>query len=438
MSPPTAPAELESYLEQLPGARILLDMRYRILAANRAYRAAYSGGEDVVGRHCFEVSHGYSRPCDESGESCPRRNALASGHMEKALHVHRTPRGDEHVLAELTPVRNRAGRISLFVESMESVGAAQFAAATDALVGRTKRFGHMLELVSRAAPTDTPVLLLGETGTGKELLARRVHESSARAKAPFVAVDCSGLTETLFESELFGHEKGSFTGAIVRKAGLVEAAMGGTLFLDEVGDIPLGLQVKLLRLLETGSFRRVGGVEPLHADFRLIAATHRDLGRMVREERFRSDLFYRISAFPVELPPLRERRDDIPLLARSLLARLFGNGAPNLAPETLRLLQAYDFPGNVRELRNILQRARLLADGNTIEPNHLPDELRAARHEHGVMPDDPLWSAEAQAIEAALVAHGGNRRQLAAALGISERTLYRKLSRIERSPRRPR
>ena len=190
-------------------------------------------------------------------------------------------------------------------------------------------------------------------------------------------MDCSGFAETLFESELFGHERGSFTGALARKAGLVEAAAGGTLFLDEVGDITLGLQVKLLRLLETGAFRRVGGVEPLHADFRLIAATHRDLGRLVREERFRSDLYFRIAAFPVTLPPLRARPSDIGLLAESLLERIAEGRPRTLSAEALARLQRHDFPGNIRELRNILERANLLADGEIIGCEHLPGDMQA-------------------------------------------------------------
>jgi DNA-binding NtrC family response regulator len=285
----------------------------------------------------------------------------------------------------------------------------------------------------RVAPTDTSVLLLGETGTGKEMVARLIHESSPRVTAPFVAVDCSGLTETLFESELFGHEKGAFTGATQRKTGLVEAASGGTLFLDEVGDIPLAQQVKLLRLIESSSYRRVGGVTPLLADFRLVAATHRDLKQMVREGRFRSDLYYRLSAYPVPVPTLRERREDILLLAESLLARVRPGRSYVLSPAARRALEAYDFPGNVRELRNVVERASLLADSEQIEPGHLPDEVVAALEQRAAStkPADAapvLRTAEREALARALAEHRGNRRELAQALGLSERTLYRKLA----------
>ncbi|NJD30382.1 MAG: AAA family ATPase [Gammaproteobacteria bacterium] len=417
------PSELESFLEALPEPRIVIDSAYRIVAANRAYRESYTGGVAPTGRRCHEVSHGFDRPCDEAGESCPLRAARASGAVERVLHVHRTPRGDEHVEVELVPVRGASRRADLFVERMQALPSSSLADTGDGLVGRSPAFARMLALVSRVAPTDTSVLLLGETGTGKEMVARAIHEASPRAKAPFVAVDCSGLAETLFESELFGHERGAFTGALARKTGLVEAAAGGTLFLDEVGDIPLGLQVKLLRLLETGAFRRVGGIEPLHADFRLIAATHRNLVDLVRAERFRSDLYFRIAAFPVHLPPLRERRADIAPLAQTLLARLPPGHGRRLSADALERLEHHDFPGNVRELRNILERASLLADGEVIGCEHLPDGLcTAGRRDASVFED-----AERRALANALRAHAGSRRQLAAALGISERTLYRKL-----------
>ena len=417
------PPEVEALLEDLPEPRVVIGDDYRILTANAAYRAAYSRGEEVVGRRCHEVSHGYDRPCDESGESCPLRRARTSGHVERVLHIHRTPRGDEHVRVELTPIRRGAAHTRLFVEKMQDLPTAHASSSGDGLVGRAPAFTSMLALVARVAPTDTSVLLLGETGTGKEMVARAVHEASPRVGAPFVAVDCSGLAETLVESELFGHERGAFTGALARKTGLVEAAAGGTLFLDEVGDIPLGLQVKLLRLLETGTFRRVGGIEPLHADFRLIAATHRDLGRLVREERFRSDLYFRIAAFPVTLPPLRERRTDIGLLAESLLSRISPGSTRGLSPAALERLQRHDFPGNVRELRNILERANLLADGEVIDHEHLPANLAVTSDRGGSM----LEHAERHALSTALATHSGSRRELAKALGISERTLYRKL-----------
>jgi DNA-binding NtrC family response regulator len=244
-------------------------------------------------------------------------------------------------------------------------------------------------------------------------------------------VDCSGLTETLFESELFGHEKGSFTGATHRKKGLVEAAQGGTLFLDEVGDIPLALQVKLLRLIESGTYRLVGSPEQHHADFRLICATHQDLAAKVRQGGFRADLYYRIATFPVHVPALRERAGDVPLLVESMLKRIDPNRALRVSPQALSALSGYPFPGNVRELLNILERAALLADGEVIELEHLSAEI-ASRPADGrpVGADEAVSTLAAQErryLAWALRHHGGDNRSLAEALGVSERTLYRKL-----------
>ncbi len=422
--------ELISFLETHPDPQIVMGADYRILAANAAYRRVYAGGRNVVGQSCYAVSHGYNRPCDECGESCPLAASRANGEPHRVLHLHHTPRGEEHVDVELTPIVGASGAIEYFVERMLTVREASSFPAESGMVGKSPAFNRMLELVRRVAPSGTAALLLGESGTGKELVAQAIHQQSRREHGPFVVVECSGLTETLFESELFGYEKGAFTGANQRKIGLVESASGGTLFLDEVGDIPLGLQVKLLRLLETGTFRRVGGVETLRADFRLIAATHRDLKAMVERGSFRRDLYYRLSVFPIHLPALRERRGDIGLLAETLLARLAPGRAYTLSEAARARLQAYDYPGNIRELRNIIERAMLMADGDTLLEEHLPPELKS--DEAAGMPgvDDivPLETAELRYLQWALAHHGGDRKSLAARLGISERTLYRKLA----------
>ena len=426
-----APAhELISFLETHPDAQIVMGADYRILAANAAYRRIYGGGREVVGQTCYTVSHGYSRPCDECGESCPLAASRASGEPHRVLHLHHTPRGEEHVDVELTPVRGVSGEVDYFVERMTRVREASSLPAESGLVGKSPAFNRMLELVRRVAPSSTSALLLGESGTGKELVAQAIHQQSGREQGPFVVVECSGLTETLFESELFGYEKGAFTGANQRKIGLVESASGGTLFLDEVGDIPLSLQVKLLRLLETGTFRRVGGVETLRADFRLIAATHRDLKAMVERGSFRRDLYYRLSVFPIHLPALRERREDIALLANTLLTRLAPGRAYTLSEAARARLQAYDYPGNIRELRNIIERAMLMADGDTLLAEHLPPELarEAAAGMPGVDVIVPLETAELRYLQWALAHYGGDRKSLAERLGISERTLYRKLA----------
>lgn len=431
-----APAELISYLETLPEPHILCDRGYRILAANKAYRRDYGEGRTVVGKTCYAVSHHYDAPCDEAGETCPLKQSLASGQRERVLHLHHTPEGEAYVNIELAPVHGADGAIAYFIEKMEPLGASHGHDHT--LVGRAPAFRRMLELMSRVAPSDATVMLQGESGTGKELVAKAIHESSRRAERPFVAVDCSGLTETLFESELFGHEKGAFTGAAMRRIGLVEAASGGTLFLDELGDIPLGMQVKLLRLLETGTFRRVGASEFLKADVRLISATHRNLRTMVADGRFRQDLYYRLNTFPIALPALRERLSDLPLLAEALLARVASGRELRLSGAALACLMSYDYPGNVRELRNVLERATLLCDGDTIEPDDLPAEVLSGNSD-GV--DGPsvatratatLAELEDAALKRRLAEHRGNRKSLAAELGISERTLYRKLQSLRK------
>lgn len=418
-------SELLSYLNTQPEPRVVINKDYTIIAANTAYIAEYGHLASLVQRHCYEVSHHFNRPCDEVGESCPLKLSARTGLPQRVLHLHQTPRGEEHVDVELIPIHDTDGEIIYFVEMMMHATGIKHAS----LVGRSASFNSMLGLVGRVAKSEAAVLLLGESGTGKELVAQAVHHTSMRANKPFVVVDCSGVTETLFESELFGYEKGAFTGATRRKPGLVESASGGTLFLDEIGDIPLSLQVKLLRLLETGTFRRVGGVDPLRADFRLVSATHRNLKKMVEAETFRRDLYYRISTFPIHLPALHERRCDIPLLVDALLARICPQRKLKLHPEALTQLVACDFPGNIRELRNMLERASLMSDGDTILSEHLDPECAGRLPEKIAIWDEivPLEEAEQRYLQWALAQHAGNREALAEKLGISARTLYRKL-----------
>ncbi len=423
-APPSG--ELLALLESLPEPRILVDPDYRILSANAAYKHTFGNPSEIIGRTCYEISHHYDKPCDQCGESCPRQTAMKTRQPNRVLHLHHTPRGQEYVDVELVPIHDAAGRLVYFVETMRFLHETGQQPGALGMVGRSPAFTRMLDLINRVAPAMTPVLLLGESGTGKELAAQAVHALSPRREHPFVPVDCSGMTESLFESELFGYEKGAFTGAGQRKTGLVEAAAGGTLFLDELGDIPLHLQVKLLRLLETGSYRRVGGVDILRADFRLVCATHRELTAMVEAGSFRRDLYYRLATFPIHLPALRERREDLPLLVEHLLARLAPERPLRLDSASQTRLLHYAFPGNVRELRNLLERAMLMADGDVLSPD-LPDMTAPA----GMVNRDELISlaeVERRYVRAALDRLGGDRKALARQLGISERTLYRKLA----------
>ena len=436
--------ELLSYLESLPEPHIVLDLQYRVIAANAAYRGQFSPRASVIGRTCYEVSHRFNVPCDQAGESCPLARARDSGQRERVLHLHHTPQGESYINIELAPLLDANGVQAYFVEKMEPLRIAQSRPVVKGLVGRATVFQRMLDLVARVGPSRANVLLLGESGTGKELVAQAVHDASPRATNPLVVVDCASLPENLFESELFGHERGAFTGANTSKPGLVEAASGGTLFLDEVGDIPLAMQVKLLRLLESGTYRRVGSTEVRRTDVRIVSATHRNLKAMVADGRFREDLYYRLSTFPIALPALRERADDIPLLAVALLERVAPQRRFSLSVQTLELLKHHPFPGNVRELRNVLERAALLADGDTIDPVHVQWALDSGTtlaqtpgagtplpEVHALDATPSLRSVERAALQAQLKAHRGSRAELAQKLGISERSLYRKLREMD-------
>ncbi|MBC3345187.1 MULTISPECIES: sigma-54-dependent Fis family transcriptional regulator [Pseudomonas] len=422
--PPDQVQSLVSFLEHEPHPMIVLDPDYNILAANTAYRRQFgSADKPFIGHKCYRVSHHYDVPCDQAGENCPMKKAREMRGPDRVLHIHHTPRGPEHVDVELRPILNDHGDITAYVERLTLVRSASARPSNEGLVGSSPAFNRALSELQRVAPSMLPVLLLGESGTGKELFARAVHETSERANGPFVVVDCSGLTETLFESELFGHEKGAFTGATLRKQGLVETAQGGTLFLDEIGDVPLAMQVKLLRLIESGTYRRVGGVESLHANFRLVAATHKPLEQMMAKGEFRQDLYYRISVFPIHLPPLRHRVEDIALLVNSLLQRS-GTSKRRLTidAEALMQLQRYCWPGNIRELRNVLERASLFADDGVIHSVHLPQPADAMVQRLAA----PAVS-DGQSLAHSLAAFKGTRSELARHLGISERTLYRRL-----------
>ncbi|MGB2986453.1 MAG: sigma 54-interacting transcriptional regulator [Phycisphaerae bacterium] len=294
------------------------------------------------------------------------------------------------------------------------------------IIGSSEPVKQMLKLADRVAPTNATVLLVGDTGTGKEVLAKYIHNASRRANNAFVAVNCAALPETLLESELFGHEKGAFTGAISQHIGRFELADNGTLFLDEIGDISASTQVKLLRLLQERAFTRVGGTRTISCDVRIVTATNQDLKKAIADGRFREDLYYRLNVFPVTLPSLRERREDIPVLvdhfARLAGAEL-GVEPRSVSPEAVRFLTAYDWPGNIRELANVIERAVLLCDGPELLPMHLPPEMvvgpepKAAPAQHG------LLASERAMIVKALQENHWNQSKAARALGISRDNL---------------
>lgn len=303
------------------------------------------------------------------------------------------------------------------------------------VVGKSRKMQELIELVSQVAPTDCNVLIFGETGTGKELIARAIHFQSNRAEARFLAFNCGAFSEELLANELFGHEKDAFTGATSTKVGLLEAASGGTVFLDEIGDMPLSMQVKLLRVIEEKSLLRVGGTQPIAVDIRIVAATNKDLTREVEAGRFRKDLFYRLNVVSLPLPHLAERRDDIPLLAHHFLRRYAAAQAkaiPDISEEAMEILGNYEYPGNIRELENIIERAVALCNGPVILAAHLPQEITKLCFKVYRQPGHHLPTLEENELEYVrwvLKQVNGSKTRAAEILGIDRVSLWRKLNR---------
>ncbi len=436
---PVIAPSCEQLIDVIPNPFVVIDRNYKIVAANRAYQRQYGvGPQGVVGRTCHQVSHHSDVPCSQHGEHCPLEEVFRSGQPVQVMHIHYDQHNrEEHVQLQASPIRGEDGEVLYMGEFMQVVKSHDDDVAL--LVGNSPQFLRMTSLLQRVAPTRTIVLLEGESGTGKERVAEYIHHFSERRAKPFVVVDCGTLGEQLIESELFGYEKGAFTGASVRKPGLFERADGGTLLIDEIGELPLVLQTKLLRVLESGCIRRIGGTEYKQVDVRVIAATNRDLRARVVEKEFREDLYYRLSAFPVKLPSLRERKDDIPLLAEHLLGQM-PDGEANLplSPAVIEALLSHDYPGNIRELRNVLERAHVLACGGALTTDHIVIEPAMRSHSPGMPGTAPQVRAsrrrgvppEAE-IQQALDACGGHRARAAIRLGVSERTLYRYLRSLD-------
>jgi DNA-binding NtrC family response regulator len=326
---------------------------------------------------------------------------------------------------EVRRLRRENVRLRQYVERL------QYESPRYQMIGSGPAMQRVVLLIEKVAPTDATVLIRGETGTGKELVARALHHNSTRLARSLVTVNCAGLQETLLESELFGHEKGAFTGAIQSKPGLIEVAEGGTLFIDEVAEMAPGLQAKLLRVLEDGHYRRVGGTKESLANVRVIAATNRSLEEEQKAGRFREDLFYRLNVVSIDLPPLRERREDIPALVEHVLTtRQLGRVGCKVAADALQALVNYDWPGNIRELANVLERAQILAEDHLITLDDLPDTLHGAALGGAALSSEPLNLAamEARTVQTALQQTRGNKVQAAKLLGISRRALYRLLA----------
>lgn len=439
--------ELDSLVDCQQSPFLVIDKDFKIVSVNRAFEEAYDTTRDqVIGRRCYEVSHGHSTPCYEMGEDCPHMRVFKGEALcpHSCLHVHHDSRGRLHQVRLVAyPLRSSDGQL-LMGEAVHELSVLDADDAGPHMVGQSPAFLEAVERLHLAAKSDVPVLLTGETGTGKELAANFVHRHSARAKQPFFTLDCTVLAEGLFESEVFGSERGAFTGSVRERKGLFELSDGGTLFLDEIGELSLPMQSKLLRVLETGQFRRVGGRQMLHADARVVCATNRRLEERMRRGEFREDLYYRITGLSIHLPSLRERLSDIAELAASLLQRNNqSKGRPyRLTDAAIDLLQRYDYPGNVRELRNILYAATTHSPNGRVDVSQVVKALAMARSRPAMESETErptevasapaggtLNDVEAQHIRRLLKEYHGNRRKVAAALGVSERTLYRKLKR---------
>ncbi len=438
--------DLQSIVDTHEKPFLIIDAESKIVAANAAFLSAYQTSlSEVLGQNCYQVTHGSDRPCYESGEECPLQRVMETGRPHSCLHIHEHEDKGHHVhqvRVKGFPLRLADGNLYLG-EVMEEIAVQAEDKHDDCMTGRSPGFLSVLESMQKGAKSDAPILLQGETGTGKELAAKFIHEHSLRSEGPMMTLDCTVLTRELVESELFGHEKGAFTGSVGDRHGLFKLADGGSLFLDEIGELPAELQTKLLRVLESGEFRRVGGSSLIRSDVRIICATNRDLKQEVERGRFRQDLYYRLAILTVRIPALRERSEDIPALVEVLLKRIQRPGQPllKISPEAMRLLQAYPFPGNIRELRNILQAAASQVSGPVIEASlvarliGLPKPSGAGElpEPSAGMPVDSGTSS-LQEVERAHLGRlvdqfGDNRTAIAEALGVSVRTVYRKLNR---------
>ena len=426
----------EAILESISDGVFTVDRQWRITSFNRAAEQITGiARHDALGRPCSEVFR--SSMCENS---CALRQTLDTGKpvINQSGYIidldgRRIPvsvstavlRNGDEIIGGAETFRDLSEVEALRQELSGRCGIGD-------LISHSPAMRKVCELVPMVAAGVSTVLINGDTGTGKELLARAIHSMSARAKKPFVAINCGALPDTLLESELFGYRKGAFTGATQDKPGLLARANGGTLFLDEIGEISPALQVRLLRVLQEHSYEPLGATRSEKTDARIIVATHRDLAGMVKNGGFREDLFYRINVIRLELPPLRRRKEDIPLLAEHFIDRfnrLQQKNISGLAPAALEILMAHDWPGNVRELENVIERAFVLCSGDRIMISHLPEELTGRRQRPPVTGaiTSVVRQSEKQAIVAALQRCNNNRMAAAARLGIHKSTFYRKI-----------
>ena len=440
------PINLQSIINAADNGFVLIDKNYNIVAANDAYCKTYGVDSDEIrGHKCHQISHHSDVPCHLNGEDCPHKKVFETQAPHQVLHVHYDHKNEEeHVRIKGSPIYGTDGELYLGEAIFPIAKSDDMGCDKQRMLGTSPIFIACIEEMAGAATSDVAILLNGESGVGKELAAKFIHNKSKRRAQPFVSIDCASISEGIFESELFGHERGAFTGCVGRRNGLIESAENGTLFMDEIGEVPLALQGRLLRALETGNYRRLGGREDLHVDVRIICATHNNLRKMVEQGTFRADLYYRIAGISITIPPLRERRSDITPLVKSMLEKMndTNGSAAQITDEALDLLKNYDYPCNIRELRNILQKSIIVSTNGLITPellqlnnlssiyvNPLADRRRQSRATKAINPSTnrSLTDVEASHIESLLHQHNGHRARVADELRISERTLYRKL-----------
>jgi two-component system response regulator AtoC len=446
------PVDLQSLVDTHEEPFMVINRDFRIVAVNGAFEKTYGiPRERATGMPCYKASHANDRPCYEFGEDCPHKKLYSGGGPHSCLHVHYDKDGRTHwVRVKAYPIRSSDGEVLLGEMVRELSSPEESRKNGVRMVGKSPEFLKVIEQLKIAAASDAPLLLTGETGTGKELAASFIHKNSKRRDMPFFTLDCTTFTEELFASEAFGHTRGAFTGSTGEKQGLFELADGGTIVLDEIGELSKPLQAKLLRVLESGEFRRVGGSRMLQTNARIICATNRSLKAAVQQHWFRQDLYYRIACLSVHMPSLRERLEDIPELANALLERISQTTQKNyrLTDGAISVLSKYNYPGNIRELRNVLSVAAThCGPEGTIDTQLVADLLHQNVHIHEFSAGKDVVSAppapkmadagttpslsemEAGHISGLLQRFAGNRREVAKALGISERTLYRKLKR---------
>jgi PAS domain S-box-containing protein len=440
-NPPREEFQISTILESIADGVFTIDSDWRVTAFNRAAeRITGTPRRRAIGQKCFDVFH--ANICQNA---CALKQTLATGKEIIDLPVNiLNSRGETLPISISTAViRDNRGKIIGGAETFRDLSAIEALRkelskqyTIGDIVSKNATIQRILSLLPSIAESPSTVLIQGPSGSGKELLARAIHSLSLRKNGPYVIVSCAALPDTLLESELFGYVKGAFTDAKRDKPGRFALAEKGTLFLDEIGDISPALQVKLLRFLQEREYEPLGGVRPVKADVRVVAATNRNLARMVGEGTFREDFYYRINVVRIELPPLMERREDIPLLVEHFLKRLgtrMNKRIVSLSSEVMELFMHYPFPGNIRELENALEHAFVLCQGPQIKMDHLPEELIQKAKEKPFpeeTPRDPLETAERQAIQKVLEKHGGNRKKAAQELDISAVTLWRKMKRL--------